>query len=81
VAAGFPDAGVHEDGAVEPHDVLVHLHHSLPPSLLDIVFQLYTQLAVVIHSGEAVVDFAAGEDETVFLGVSHHFLEEIVFDK
>ena len=51
VAAGLPDARVHEDGAVQTHDILVHLHHSLPPILLDIVLQLHAQLTVVIHGG------------------------------
>ena len=78
VAGGLPDARVHEDGAVQTHDVLVHLHHSFPPVLLDIILQLHAQLTVVVDSGEAVVDLRAREDESVFLGVSHHFLEEIV---
>ena len=78
VSAGLPDARVHEDGAVYAHNVLVHLHHGLPPCLLDVVLEFGAQLAVVVHGGKAVVDFAAREDESVFFGVGYHFLEEIV---
>ena len=78
MAAGLPDAGMHEDGAVEAHDVLVHLHHGLPPGLFDVVFQFDAELTVVVDSGEAIIDFRTGEDETVFFGVSHHFLEKFV---
>ena len=56
VAAGLPDGRMHEDGAVDTHDVLVEQHHGLPPILLDIVLQFNTILTVVIDGAESVVD-------------------------
>ena len=56
VAGGLPDGGVHEDGRVNAHDVLVEQHHRLPPVLLDVVFQLYAHLAVIIDCAQSVVD-------------------------
>ena len=56
VAAGLPDGRMHEDGAVDAHDVLVEQHHGLPPILLDIVLQFNTILTVVIDGAESVVD-------------------------
>ncbi len=76
MAGGFPDAWVHEDGGVDADDVLVVLHHAAPPVLLDVVFEFGTQLAIVVNGGEAVVYFAGGEYEAVFLGVGYYFFEE-----
>ena len=69
VSAGLPYRGVHEDGRVDAHDVLVKQHHALPPVLLDVVFQFHTILSVVIHGSQSVVDFAAGEHKTILLAV------------
>ncbi len=75
VAAGLPDARVHEDGAVQPHNVLVHLHHGAPPVLLDIVLQLHAQLAVVVHRRQTVIDLRARKHEAILLCVSHYLVE------
>ena len=58
VAGGLPDAGVHEDAGINAHDVLVEAGHCVPPILLYVVFQLDAHLAIVIDSGQAVVDLA-----------------------
>ena len=50
MSAGLPRRGVHEDGCVNTHDVLVQQHHRLPPILLNVILQLHTVLAVVINS-------------------------------
>ena len=36
MSAGFPYRGVHEDGRVNTHDVLVEQHHALPPIRLPV---------------------------------------------
>ena len=77
VSAGLPDGGVHEDGGVDAHDVLVQQHHALPPVLLDVVLQFHAVLTVVIHSAQSVVNLAAGEDEAVFLAVRDDFLKNV----
>ena len=78
VTGGLPDAGVHEDGRVDAHDVLVQAGHRLPPVILDVVLELDTHLAVIIHGGEAVVDFAGGENEAVLLAVGYQHLEKFI---
>ena len=77
VAAGLPYRGVHEYGGVYAHDVVVEQHHALPPILLDVVLKLHAHLAVVVDGGQAVVDVAAGEHESVLLAVRHDFLENV----
>jgi hypothetical protein len=77
VSGGLPDGGVHEDGGVDAHDVLMEQHHALPPIFLDVVFQFHTILAVVIDSGQTVVNITAGEDEAIFLAMAHYLLEYI----
>ena len=54
------------------------LHHSTPPVLLDVVFEFGTQLAIVVHSGVAVVYLAGGEYKAVLLGVGYYFFEELL---
>ena len=58
VARGLPDGGVHKNGAVNTHDILVQQNHRLPPILLNVVFQLHTVLTVVINSTQSIVDIA-----------------------
>ena len=59
--------GCSEDGRVDAHDVLVQQRHGLPPILFDIVFQLHTELTVVVNGAETVVDFTGREHKTVLL--------------
>ena len=77
MARSLPDGGVHEDGAVDAHDVLVQQGHCLPPVALDIVFQFHAVLSIIIDSTEAVIDFTRGEHKAIFLGVRHDFLENV----
>ena len=77
VAAGFPDGGVHEDGAVQAHDVFVQQDHGFPPVLFDIVFQFHAVLTIVVDSAEAIVNVAGGEYETVLLAMGNDFLEYV----
>ena len=75
VAGSLPDAGVHKDGGVDSHDIVVQVNHRFPPVFLDVVLHLHAVLAVVIDSAQAVVDLAGGENESVFLGVRHQILK------
>ncbi len=38
MTTGFPGGGVHKDGGVQTHDVLVHAGHGGPPVIFDVVF-------------------------------------------
>ena len=73
----LPDGGMHEDGGVDADDVLVQQHHALPPIFLDVVFQFHTILAVVIDSGQTIINITAGEDEAIFLAMAYNLLEYI----
>ena len=77
VSACFPHGGVHENGSVDAHDVVVEQHHSLPPVLLDVVFQFHAVLSVVVDCAETVVNVARREYEPIFLAVRHDFLEYV----
>src|SRR5579883_284294 len=57
VAAGLPDAGVRDDGALDTHDVIVQLHHRPPPVAADVVAQFDAERAEVIDARNAAVDF------------------------
>ena len=49
MARGLPDSGMHEDGRVNAYDIVVEQGHGVPPISLDVVFQLYTVLPVVVN--------------------------------
>ena len=57
VARCFPRCGMHENGSIDTYDILMEQGHRIPPITLDIVFQFYAILAVVIHCAKAVVNF------------------------
>ena len=69
VSACLPSGGMHEDSSINTHDILVQKHHALPPILLDVVLQLNTVLAVVIHCAQTVVNVTAGENKAIFLAM------------
>ena len=68
---------MHENGRVEPHDVLVEAGHGFPPVLANVELKLYAILPIVIHRGEPIVEFAAGEYESVLLAVGGEVLEKV----
>ena len=41
VAAGDPDLRVHQNGGVQPYDVIPLLHHRVPPEVLQVALQLH----------------------------------------
>src|SRR5438093_3214639 len=67
VAAGLPDARVHDDGGVDANDVVAHLDHGPPPGALDVVLELDAEGAVVPEAADAAVDLAGLEDEAAAL--------------
>ncbi len=77
MARGLPNGGVHEDGGIDAHDVVVQQHHALPPIALYIVLQFDAHLAVVIDSAQSVVDLAGGKNESILFAMRYDFLENI----
>ena len=78
VSRCLPRLGVHEDGGVDAHDILVEFDHRVPPVTLDIVLELHAVLSIVIYGAKAVVYFARREYESVLLAVSHQFLKQLL---
>ena len=68
---------MHEDSRIYAHDVLVKQYHALPPILLNIVFEFYTILSIVIHCSQSVIDLAAWKHETILFAVRNNFLENV----
>ena len=57
MAGCFPDCRVHEYSGVDTHNIVVQEGHSVPPVALDIVFEFYAVLAVVVDGRQTVVYF------------------------
>ena len=79
VPAGLPGGGVHKDGRIDTNDVFVELGHGFPPGVADVLFELGTVLAIVVHSAEAVIYFAALKNVSVFFGVANEVLKCVCF--
>ena len=50
VARSLPNTGMHQNGSIKTHNVVVKLGHFLPPSILYILLQLNTDWAVIPSS-------------------------------
>ena len=70
VAAGLPDAGVHQDVGVHLEAVAALLDEALAPGVLDVVLQPRAEGTVVPGVGQAAVNLGAGEDETAVFAES-----------
>jgi len=69
---------VHEDGRIQPDDILIEQHHRVPPVLPDIVLQFNAILAIIINRGQSVIDLAGGKYISVLLAMCNQFLEEFL---
>ena len=78
MAACNPCLGMHEDGGVYAHDILVQTRHGVPPVFLYVVLEFDAHLAVVVNRRQAVVDFAARENEAVLFAMRNQYLEKFV---
>ena len=77
VSRCLPYCRVHEDSCIETNNVLVQQYHTLPPVLLDIVFELNTILTIVINGSQAIINFTTWEHEAIFLTMAYNFLKNI----
>ena len=76
VAGRDPGFRMHENAGIDADDVFVQASHRLPPVPFDIVLEFHAHLAVVIHGGQAIVNLAGREDESVFLAVRNEDFEK-----
>src|SRR5438067_933067 len=63
VSGRFPDPRVHEDGAIQPDDIVAELDHRPPPGVLDVALELDTERTEVPRRARATVDLARGKHE------------------
>ncbi len=63
VAARFPHARVHQNGRVEPFDVVPSAHHVPPPPVLQVALELHAERPVVPHRAGAAINLGGLEDE------------------
>ena len=66
---------MHQDRAIEAHDVVPHLDDIFPPGLFDVVFELDAERAVVVAARQAAVDFAGLEYEASSLAKRYDVVE------
>ena len=76
VAGGLPDARVHEDGGIEPLDVVPGVHHGPPPAVLDVLLELDAERPVVPDRAESAVDLGGLEDEPPALAEGDQFVHQ-----
>ena len=69
VARGLPGRRVHKNSSVDPNDILIELHHRLPPVFLYVLLEFCPILCVVVNSAQTVVNLAGLGHITVFLGM------------
>ena len=74
VAGGHPNAGIHQNGAVDAHIVRAFLYEFLPPCFFDVVFQLNAERSVIPAVRKAPVNLGAGIDKSAVCGKSNNFL-------
>src|SRR5438309_1245242 len=78
VSRRFPYARMHEDGAVQPDDVVTQLDHRAPPRSLHVVLELDAERTEVPRRTRAAVDLARGEHEAASLRERRDLLADIV---
>ncbi|CAB4955806.1 unannotated protein [freshwater metagenome] len=72
----FPDGRRRENRGIKTHDVVAHLHHGTPPSILDVAQQLHADGAVVVGGPEPAVNLGRREHEATTLREVDHLLHE-----
>src|SRR6185503_13444824 len=77
VATRFPHLGMHEDGRVEPLDVVPEAYHVAPPAVLQVALELYAEGPVVPDGRRAAVDLGRLIDESSPLGKRDEFFKDI----
>src|SRR5690606_29018226 len=78
VTTGFPGGGMHKDGGVNAHNIILHLGHPSPPIIFYVFFELRAPLTVVIHSLQSVVYFTAGKNKSVLFTMRYNRLKLIL---
>src|SRR5262249_17576625 len=74
VSGGFPDARVHQNGAVYADDVGARQHHLAPPCFLDVALELAADRTVVPATRQTAIDFARLERKPASFGEIYHLL-------
>ena len=79
VPRSLPHARMHEDGRLDPLDIVALVHHRAPPSLLDVALEFDAQRPVVPHRSGAAVDLGRLKDVPATLGQRDELVHAIQF--
>src|SRR5439155_9105193 len=74
----FPHARVHEDGAIQPDDIVAELDHRPPPGVLDVALELDAEWTEVPRRARAPVDLARGKHEAAPLCERRDLLRNVL---
>ena len=78
VTGRLPDARVHQDGRVQPLDIVALVDHSAPPEILDVTLELNPKGTVVPNGASTSVDFGGLEDVAASLAERHELVHQIL---
>ena len=56
VTTGLPDGGMHKNTRIYADDVVMKQYHTLPPVLLNIVFQFNAILPIIVYGAQTVIN-------------------------
>ncbi len=77
VTGRLPDARVHQDGRIQPLDVVALVDHRTPPEIFDVTLELDPQRTVVPNGTGPSVDLRGLEDVATPLGERHDLVHQI----
>jgi hypothetical protein len=75
VTGGLPHLTGQDHARVDADDVIAALHHAAPPLLLDVLFELGAEWAVIPSRSRAAVDFTGLKDEAAVTGESDYLVK------
>src|SRR6476661_145498 len=78
MAACLPGGRVHKNCSIYTHNILVHLHHALPPMVLDILFQFAAPLSIIIYSSKSIINFRGRKNEAIFFTMGYDCLKTVI---
>ena len=74
VAAGFPDARVHQNGRIQSHNIVPLHNDRAPPRFFDVALEFDPQRPIVPGGTQPAVDLAGLEHETPSFGQRQNFI-------
>ena len=79
MTGSHPSLRIHQNGAIDTDIVLRLLYELLPPSLLDVILQLYAKVSVIPSICQPTINFRSGIYKTSGLCQGNNCVHRIVF--